>query len=453
MTLRALMKNLVEHTPEPIGHALVHIPFAWRLGRGYRRTQGEIRTFESLDPEAKKAYVLSRMRRIVEFAAHNVEFYRDLYDRRGFRVEMLQTFDDIRRIPVVTKADLRACELERRSTPQAGRRLWNTGGSTGSPLEFFVDADAWTREWAHMHHIWFRIGYRVHDLTLRMGGVNLRQPARFRAIYNAYDVNTYLEPDQIAHTVWGIQRRHPVRFLHGYPSTISEFARYCATEDPSLGAALRSTLRGIILSSEYPAPVYRDVIEANLCKNTLSFYGHSERCVLAPEKEIPFCYYPMHTYGYCEAIPAESGDAHLVGTSYYNTASPFIRYDTGDLIEPEIANGLMQSFEIKSGRTAEFVIDRNGRALSLTALVFGRHHKLFGYATFVQVCQDEPGKATVAVTIPPTVKLSADDIARDFDASNVALDLSFTRIPEPIRTARGKVPLLVRSTDLPSHTD
>ena len=47
----------------------------------------------------------------------------------------------------------------------------------------------------------------------------------------------------------------------------------------------------------------------------------------------------------------------LIGTSYYNRVSPFIRYDTGDLVEDETKDGLMQSFRVAKGRSREFIRD------------------------------------------------------------------------------------------------
>ena len=55
------------------------------------------------------------------------------------------------------------------------------------------------------------------------------------------------------------------------------------------------------------------------------------------------------------AVPTEDRRYRLIGSSYYNTASPFIRYDTGDLIDPvEQMGGIMKKFSITDGRVGEF---------------------------------------------------------------------------------------------------
>ena len=42
--------------------------------------------------------------------------------------------------------------------------LLNTGGTTGAPFCFYIDKNAFAREWAHMHYIWELKGYNYKDL-------------------------------------------------------------------------------------------------------------------------------------------------------------------------------------------------------------------------------------------------------------------------------------------------
>ena len=89
------------------------------------------------------------------------------------------------------------------------------------------------------------------------------------------------------------------------------------------------------MGSEFPAPAYRNKIESILSIPTVSWYGHTERCVLAGDHlSRPYEYYPFHTYGFVEAVQAQDGEYSLVATSFHNHTSPFIRYDTEDRILP-----------------------------------------------------------------------------------------------------------------------
>ena len=92
----------------------------------------------------------------------------------------------------------------------------------------------------------------------------------------------------------------------------------------------------------------------------ISWYGHSEMCVLAYDEGCRNRYRPFATYGL-----AEVEDGHLLGTSFHNHSMPLIRYDTGDLVEAteRTDGGLVVEFAIKEGRSGDFVVDKGGKKL------------------------------------------------------------------------------------------
>ena len=209
---------------------------------------------------------------------------------------------------------------------------------------------------------------------------------------------------------------------------------------------MRKRLKGILFGSEYPAPVYRNLIEKELEVATISWYGHSEMAILAYETQ-RYKYVPFHSYGFCESITDSHGQHHLVGTAYYNTVSPFIRYDTDDEIEPVYSDGLLHSFRVVSGRIGESIVDASGNRISLTAFIFGRHHPVFQKAHFVQVRQAEAGKATLIVTMPDSDTISLSQIYDGFDMTNIDVKFDIEVQEKPYRTKTGKTPLLIRTAD------
>jgi len=440
MNWQLRMRDLAARIPPELGRPLAHVPYELRLGPEYLLTQRLMRRFARYSLDKKKAWILQHARAALDHAFANNPFYAACCRAHNFDPRGLERFDDLARVPLLMKHQLQAVAIEERSAEEHGRILTNTGGSTGKPLAFYLDRRAFAREWAHMHHIWRMAGYRTSDLKLTFRGKNLgRDALRYNAVYNEYYVNVYLPAEVTAAAVKGIGRH--VRAIHGYPSAIYEFIRHCAAHDRATLDSLRRGLRCVLLASEYPAPQYRDVIEAELGVPTISWYGHSEMAVLAHEVE-PYVYAPMHTYGFAEAVPDDAGRFHLVGTSYWNTVSPFLRYDTEDCIVPEFEDGLLTRFRIETGRQGEFIEDLQGNRISLTALVFGRHHRLFGRAAFIQVRAGKPGKATILVTLPEQAQADLETLRAEFDALDVAVEFDFEVLREPVRTPGGKVPLL-----------
>ncbi|MFH1118139.1 MAG: hypothetical protein V1792_29810 [Pseudomonadota bacterium] len=447
MSTVSRLTSIVTSLPPPVGKLLTLIPYGFRpvLGGVYRRRQAEIAALTTATSSEKEDFVLERMRTIVSHAWDNVPFYRHLYEAAGFRPERITCFDALGEIPLVTKEMLSACDLEERSSAVPGRYVANTGGSSGTPLSFYILPSSMGHEWAHMHHIWRKLGHSLSDVKLTFIGRNVGDRiVPYDALRHQFAVNIYRPNEEIAQALRSVMQRITSAYLLGYPSALYEFASYCESEDPELTRLLASRLRGGFLGSEYPAPAYRDKIESVFKIPTVSWYGHTERCVLAWEKEDKDVYFPFHSYGFAEAVRnPTTGRINLVGTSYYNTASPLIRYNTEDEISPlDTACGLLESFRVQGGRKGDYILDKNGKKIALTGLIFGRHHRMFGIARFVQIAQREPGKAVLYVTIADD-SLPLKDYPEWFDLSDVEIDFVFRRIDSPILTESGKVILNV----------
>lgn len=438
-TILKFAKRTAEKVPPSLGQYLSHIPFKYRLGRAYQRTLDQIGAFEGMSSDEKKEQIFCQMRRLVDAAYNKTNFYRAYYDERGFAPDMLKDFRDISRIPLVNKEALQGCPLERRAT---GRGIVsNTGGTSGQPLALLLDPEAYAREWAHMHSIWKSLGYKPHNAKLTVRGQNLgSDPLVYNFTQNEFKLNPYAPLESVFSALEKLIEKKSIEFIHGYPSSIYELTSALKSQKPELLEKVKRGLKGGFLGSEYPAPQYRDVIENAWGVETVSWYGHSEMAVLAPERDEAYVYHPFQTYGYAE-ICSVDGASHLIGSTIHNVLGPLIRYDTGDIVSMVSSDdGLLKSFKVTEGRVGEFVKDRDGRDISLTALIFGRHHKLFELASFVQVKQDKAGFLKVFVT-SQNAELRPEQF---FESSGISMTFDFEIVSTPFRTKIGKVPLLIK---------
>lgn len=441
MSLQRYLKRQAESLPPSVGGALSHAPFALRLGPRYLLHSHQIAAYESFTSAEAEAWVVDRLRRVVSVAGRQVPFYRHLYALHGVDPHEIGDLADFRRLPIITKDDFLAAGVPDRLY-KPGIEI-NTGGTSGQPLVFQVERNAFAREWAHMHHLWYARGYRKEHLKLTFRGKHFAsaEPLKYNAVHNELIVNADVSMDRIVEAVteW---RGHPIRWLHGYPSLVAEFAKALTTAKLSDRDRLRSRLRGVLLGSEFPALHYRETIEAELSVNVLSWYGHSEMSILAGEFARGL-YRALPTYGYAEAVEiGSSGRYRLVATSFDNLSHPFIRYDTGDIVEPisEGPQGLI--FSIAEGRVGDFIYDRRGLPHSLTAVIFGRHHAAFSQIRHVQVCQVMPGKAILLVTANAP-GANPEVLRNDFDLSGLDIEWEIQLLSEPVRSAAGKIKLKV----------
>lgn len=427
--------------------ALSYVPFGLRKGPKFKQFTREIVWFEEQSLEAKKQWIFERVSHIVTHAEKQIPFYREFYGDAGFSSNQLKGYGDLTKIPIVTKADLKAWPLEDRCSDEIPAVNSNTGGTTGQPLSFKVEEPLGDKEWAYIYHMWQRRDWRPGFLKLRFGGANLgSQVYQYVPTEGEFLINTYLGQDEVCRAIADLLKRYPIHYLHGYPSALASFARHAVEHYKNeIVTPIKKHLRGILLGSEYPAPMYRRVIEETFGRKTFSWYGHSEKAILAGEKDEPFLYYPFQSYGWTEAVPqADGASSRLIGTNFHGFASPFIRYDTGDLIDPvEITDGLLGSFRVAEGRVGDVVLDVNGSEISLTALIFGRHHGVFSEVKHLQVTQDEPGRVTLLATGFPELEDRERAFWAGFDTTGVALDFEVKFLDAPVRTASGKIALMV----------
>ncbi|SFG62685.1 phenylacetate--CoA ligase family protein [Pedobacter insulae] len=433
--------------PIGLGQLIARIPFRLRpgLGKVYSEQTKMIELYPKMSDEAKQQFIYERFFRVFSHAIRNVPFYKDLYASHGLKEDDIKCFDDIKKVPVINKEDLLNVSLEYRSYPIPNRTIVNTGGSSGKTLSFYMDPARFGNEWSHIHYIWSKLAFSPNDLKIVFDGrSNVANNIQYDFLRHSLRYDIYADPKENATALKGIMKKHPVYYLHGYPSAIYNFALFCEEKDTDLLNSLKGSLKGVFLSSEFPSPVFRNKIEEIFGVKTQSFYGHTETCVLAYENELPFTYEVLQTYGYCEAIP-ENANHNLVGTSYYNMASPLIRYNTGDQIDSvDYEDDILTKFKISSGRTGEYILDKIGNKIPLTGLIFGRHHKIFDLSKFVQIKQNEQGKATILYVLKDD-SVNQEIGADLFDSSNVNVEFEFSRIDNPIMTPAGKINLLVKA--------
>lgn len=446
MSLQLFLKNNITLLPTRLGLLINHIPYEYRpvIGDIYKRRNKEIKLFEKLNYSEKKNFIFNRMNSIINYSYENIPFYNSLYKEKGFNPSShLKSFEDIENVPIITKSMLQSCDLEHRSSEQKRRYIVNTGGSSGIPLSIYRVPNSMGHEQAHMHKIWESANYTTSDIKLVFGGrSNISKLVDYDVVNNSFAADIYADYAEVSKKLKVILNKYNVKYIHGYPSSIYDFLKYVVENDTELLKLMASKIKAAFLGSEYPHKMYRDFIEDNLKIKTLSWYGHTERAILAYEKEEKFKYHPFHTYGFAEAIEIDENQYELVGTNYYNFASPLIRYNTEDIVSNlEISDGLINSFGIKKGRGGEFIIDRNNKKINLTGFIFGRHHELFNHSKFIQVKQIKEGDIEVHYV---SNEIEESVAANYFDSSNADFEIKFIRRESPYKTQSGKINLLIK---------
>ena len=427
------IKDIIENAVGPkLGSHMHGAPYWLGLGPNYHKQKKRIQA--GIDEQNYFENLFS----LVHYAYHKIPFYNKFYKINNFHPQLLKEKSDWARVPIIKKQDLKAWQICDRSVGKKYLQI-NTGGTSGEPLEFRVPSNAFSYEWAHMHSIWKSRGYKFGDIKLTFRGKHFdNKILKYNVIHNEYVVNASAGMNEVVSEILNLNKTVNISWIHGYPSLIAEFAEALSRIDEKEIKNFTFNIKGILLGSEYPAKIYRDKINSYLSTNIVSWYGHSEMSILAVERE-KGVYHSLPTYGYAESVANNDNNCHhLIATSLFNKIHPFIRYDTGDLIEPvSVCKGSL-AFKVNSGRIGDFIIDKNGQRHSLTAIIFGRHHNSFSYIEHVQIRQKYPGSADIFVS-GLDASIAIDDLKDLFDFNRLNVDFNFFVINEPIRSAAGKI--------------
>ena len=429
--IKVLLKNIIEKIPYPFGSLLSKIPFSLRLGKDYNAFKTQINTFETL--EKKEQYVIEKFNAIFQYAKVNFPFYQEFYEKEGVMNLEIKTLDDIKKVPILNKSDIR-----HHTHRFKGALKINTGGTTGEPFSFYVDKNAFAREWAHMHKIWRLKGYSYKDIKVTLRGKDLgKRNIIYNPVHNEFIINTYRSVEVFKNELVNLFSKREIKFIHGYPSAVYNFLKeleHCLSKEEK--KIITKNLKACLLGSEFPTPIIKKYIDSVWGLDYISWYGHSEMCILAYDAGNNK-YAPFYTYGF-----AEVDNNRLIGTSYFNKDMPLIRYNTGDLVSPNYSkNGLLKNFSIKEGREGEFIVDKSGKKIPLTALIFGRHHKAFDVVDFVQVKQNQTSLFVTFYLITKNKKIETDGL---LNLDNILIDYTVEVIENPIKTKLGKVQLKVK---------
>jgi phenylacetate-CoA ligase len=235
-----------------------------------------------------------------------------------------------------------------------------TGGSTGQPLKVLLDFESVFKENAFIYYFRRSVGYRFEDRLATFRGIEFEDKLwKYNPMHNELTFSPFkLSKVTLNKYVDKINEYNP-QYLNGYLSAIYAFAKFLEESDIKLSIRLK----GIFLISENIDNNQRNFIEKFFNVDSLTFYGHSERCIIAQEKKHNLYVFDPF-YGYTEFIESENGLRSIAGTGFLSRTMPLIRYITDDTCEPE-----GRYYSIKGKRMG-------------TMGVYGKNDEFFGQAAF-----------------------------------------------------------------------
>lgn len=388
------------------------------------------------------------------FAVDQVPAYQQLRSV----VERHTPFEALKAFPLLDKDTVQANQQDYlpRDFAKIPHYETTTGGTSGNQLKIYLDDSAQSAEMGFMHRQWRRVGYTPRQRKATFRGVSFPnlKPGVFwqhNPIYNELQFSPFhMSEANLESYVEQIISFAP-SYFHGYPSALDVLAEYVLRHGltdkmPPIKAAL--------LGSEGASPGQRERIERAFSTRVYSWYGHSERVVLAGECEKNSTYHHFPDYGVLEIIN-ENGHAcvsegergEIIGTGLINRCMPLIRYRTEDYatrLESQCECGRCwdRFTDVEGHRKQDMLIGKSGARISMAAL--NMHGPLFERVVRYQYYQDTPGVCILKVMVAPEFT-EQDRLAIDKAYEvKVGKEVEFkvNVVAEIPLTARGKLKIL-----------
>jgi phenylacetate-CoA ligase len=331
--------------------------------------------------ERLEALRVERLRALL-LAAAEVPYWRDLYARLGFDPRGVRAVSDLQALPLLDKATIRAHTEAMKRPGASGLARFNTGGSSGEPLVFFIGKERVSHDVAAKWRAtrWWGVDIGDPEVVVWGSPIELGSQDRVRAWRDRL-MRTQLLPAfemsdaRLDGFIARIRAARP-RMLFGYPSALSHIARHAEKRGlrvDDLG------IRVAFVTSERLYDSQRADIQRVFGCPVANGYGGRDAGFIAHE-----CPHGgMHLTAEDivvelidrEGRPVPAGQPGEIVTTHLATRDfPFIRYRTGDVgvLDDRVCacgRGLPMLREVQ-GRSTDFVVAANGTVMHGLALIY-----------------------------------------------------------------------------------
>ena len=333
-------------------------------------------------PEKLEKYRLERLRSLLVKVGENVPYYRDCFASLGFNPQEINSLADLQKLPLLTKAIIRAEGDRMKSDIAQGLARFNTGGSSGEPLIFFIGTERVSHDVAAKWRAtrWWDVDIGDPEIVVWGSPIELGTQDRVRAIRDKFMRTELMPAFQMNETnldqfVARIRERRP-KMLFGYPSAISHIAAHAKKR----GIALNDLgVKVVFCTSERLYDHQREAISSAFACPVANGYGGRDAGFIA--HECPAGGMHITAEDIIVEIIDENGTVQPAGvageivvTHLATSDFPFIRYRTGDIgtlgtEKCACGRGLPLLTEIQ-GRSTDFVIASDGTVMHGLALIY-----------------------------------------------------------------------------------
>jgi phenylacetate-CoA ligase len=332
--------------------------------------------------EKLEALQLARLQALLQDAYRNVPYYRAKLDEAGMAGGKIASLSDLGRVPLLSKQLIRANSERLKSTQARGLARFNTGGSSGEPLIFWIGKERVSHDVAAKWRAtrWWGVDIGDPEIVVWGSPIELGAQDRLRVLRDAV-FRTHLLPafemsprklDEFVDTLRTVRPR----MVFGYPSSIGLIAEHAAKHGRRLD---NLGTKVVFVTAERLYDHQRSAIERAFACPVANGYGGRDAGFIAHQCPDGGMHITAEDIiveivdGAGKVLPL-GREGEVVVTHLATRDFPFIRYQTGDVAVLDERNctcgrGLPLLKEVQ-GRTTDFVVASDGTIMHGLALIY-----------------------------------------------------------------------------------
>lgn len=320
-------------------------------------------------PEELLAFQWAELHKLLRHAFDSVPYYRWKYSAAGASFSDIRTWGDFKRLPPLTREEIRQHRDELCSTSYTGRLLPHaTGGSTGVPTRFYRTYESYDWRTAAKDRVYSWSGLHVGDKSIYLWGAPVGAVPKHKiwktwlheALLRQRIYNTFSQTEELWLRIHAEICRNPPKVIVGYVSSLQQFAEFLGRTNRTI-----PRLKGVIAAAEPLLEGARRHIEEAFSAPVYNTYGSREFMSLAGECEQRDGLHINSENVFVEAGSETDEASNIIVTDLHNYGMPFIRYETGDL--GKLKDGLCEC-----GRGLPRLLGIEGRMLDRLRTADGR---------------------------------------------------------------------------------
>ncbi|WP_430435167.1 phenylacetate--CoA ligase family protein [Methyloversatilis sp.] len=328
---------------------------------------------------------VQRLRALLTHAAAHVPYYRDLFARIGFDPAAVSSLTDLQQLPFLDKPLIRAHTDALKADDARGLARFNTGGSSGVPLIFYIGLERVSRDVAAKWRAtrWWGVDIGDPEIVLWGSPIELGAQDRVRLLRDRLMRTRLLPAFEMSDTkvdgfIDEIRALRP-KMLFGYPSAFAHIARHAQRQGVRMDDL---GIKVVFVTSERLYDHQRTLIEQSFGAPVANGYGGRDAGFIAHQCPSGSLHITAEDV-IVEIVdregrvlpPGESGE--IVVTHLATRDFPFVRYRTGDvgvLAAPDdvpcACGRTLPVLKEVQGRSTDFIVARDGTVMHGLALIY-----------------------------------------------------------------------------------